>query len=46
MYKRFYHMFLKGELDELVAQVPGHKVEKSYFDHANWAVVLRKDEIQ
>jgi len=40
--KRYYHMFVQGELEELVAEVDGCNVMESYFDHANWCCVVRK----
>jgi alkylated DNA repair protein alkB family protein 8 len=42
VYKRYYHMFKKGELEELVGQVPGLEVQESYYDNDNWCVILKK----
>lgn len=41
--QRFYHVFAAGELECLVDGVAGLHVERSFFDHANWCVVARKD---
>lgn len=40
--QRYYHLFVKGELEDLVAQVPGLAVRRSYFDKENWAVVVER----
>ena len=42
VYKRYYHVFYKGELENLVRSIPGLDIIESYFDHANWVVKLRK----
>ena len=40
---RFYHVFREGELVSLVTQhVPGVKVVDSFYDHANWCLILKK----
>ena len=41
--KRYYHLFKKGELEELVALTGGCSVSSSYFDKENWVVVVVKD---
>jgi len=41
-YSRFYHLFVKGELAQLVSEVPGACVQEMYFDHSNWCAVLQK----
>lgn len=43
IYKRYYHVFYKGELEELCKQVQNCVTIKGYFDHANWVVVLQKN---
>jgi hypothetical protein len=35
-------MFKKGEIEELILEIPGLSIEQSYYDHANWVVILRK----
>eukprot|EP00241_Pyramimonas_parkeae_P004597 CAMPEP_0114230918 /NCGR_PEP_ID=MMETSP0058-20121206/3740_1 /TAXON_ID=36894 /ORGANISM="Pyramimonas parkeae, CCMP726" /LENGTH=833 /DNA_ID=CAMNT_0001342179 /DNA_START=52 /DNA_END=2553 /DNA_ORIENTATION=- len=42
MYNRYYHLFVDGELQQLVSQVPNAELVDSYFDHSNWCVILRK----
>ncbi|XP_059572502.1 probable tRNA methyltransferase 9B isoform X1 [Alligator mississippiensis] len=40
---RYYHVFKKGELAELIEhQVPELRIIHSYFDHANWCVIAEK----
>nr|XP_033806162.1 probable tRNA methyltransferase 9B isoform X2 [Geotrypetes seraphini] len=43
---RYYHVFRKGELVELIEQhIPELHVEQAYFDHANWCVVAEKVQV-
>lgn len=40
---RYYHIFKKGELKELIENyIPELHVEKTFFDHSNWCVVAEK----
>jgi hypothetical protein len=39
---RYYHVFRKGELEELIGQIDSLRVIDSYYDHANWCVVAEK----
>ena len=40
---RFYHVFREGELESLVTQhLPGMSVLHSFYDHANWCLILQK----
>ena len=43
VYQRYYHVFIKGELEDLINKT-GIKVEieKSFFDHANWCCIIKK----
>ena len=41
-FHRFYHVFKKGELEELCAKISHCKVIHSYYDQGNWAVILEK----
>ncbi|CAD8149645.1 unnamed protein product [Paramecium octaurelia] len=43
VYKRYYHVFKQGEIEELLSEMPGFKIVNNYYDHANWVVVLQKD---
>jgi hypothetical protein len=46
LYRRFYHVFCKGELDDLVEEsVDSLHVLESYYDHANWALVAEKVQV-
>jgi len=44
VYHRYYHMFLKGELEKLIETNFDNrlKIVDSFFDHANWVVVCEK----
>jgi alkylated DNA repair protein alkB family protein 8 len=42
VYKRYYHVFWKNELEDLIKQIEGLEVVESYFDHANWCVKVKK----
>jgi len=42
VYKRYYHVFKKGELEELVLQVKDVEIVSSFYDHANWGIRIRK----
>ena len=39
---RYYHLFVKGELDELCANIPGVAVESVGYDRDNHFVILNK----
>ena len=39
---RFCHVFVRGELEALAARLPNVQIVDSYYDNANWTVVLRK----
>jgi tRNA (uracil-5-)-methyltransferase TRM9 len=38
VYQRFYHLFRRGELEQLVGQVPVLAIEECVLDHDNWFV--------
>nr|CCA16369.1 alkylated DNA repair protein alkB 8 putative [Albugo laibachii Nc14] len=40
--QRFCHMFREGELQALVELAGNARVESSYYDNSNWAIVFRK----
>ncbi|MEE6472471.1 hypothetical protein FKM82_009619 [Ascaphus truei] len=43
---RYYHIFKKGELTELIEQyIPELHVVQTYFDHSNWCVVAEKIQL-
>lgn len=41
---RYYHLFVKGELDELALQVGGLKIVESVWDVDNWYLLMEKTE--
>ena len=41
-FKRFYHVFEAGELDDLIEQVDSLKVIDSYYDQGNWCCIFEK----
>jgi len=43
VFQRYCHVFVKGELDELITSVPGMKIVSSFRDAGNWAVICQKD---
>ena len=44
VYQRYYHVFIKGELEELINKTGVQvSIEKSYFDHANWCCIIKKN---
>jgi alkylated DNA repair protein alkB family protein 8 len=40
--QRYYHLFDQGELEGLVADVPGVAVVDVFYDRSNWCVVFEK----
>lgn len=42
VFHRFYHVFQRGELEDLCASVSGVEVQQGYYDQGNWCVVLQK----
>lgn len=42
VFQRYYHVFKKGELEELFNQIPNFQIEKSYYDRDNWCVLAKK----
>lgn len=46
VFHRFYHVFQRGELEDLCASVSGVEVQQSYYDQGNWCVVLQKTHQQ
>jgi alkylated DNA repair protein alkB family protein 8 len=47
VYKRFYHVFKKGELEELVSECKQElstslEIKDSYYDHENWCIEILK----
>ncbi|KAJ3188640.1 tRNA methyltransferase, has a role in tRNA modification [Gaertneriomyces sp. JEL0708] len=42
VYQRYYHLFVKDELDELVRETGMATIERSGYDRDNWYVIARK----
>ncbi|KAJ3385834.1 Alkylated DNA repair protein alkB 8, partial [Chytriomyces hyalinus] len=42
VYQRYYHVFVKGELDQVVEAAGGLDVNKSGYDRDNWYVIATK----
>lgn len=42
VFKRYYHLFVPGELEELVGHVDGARVVDSFYDKDNWCVIFEK----
>ena len=47
-FQRYYHVFVRGELEELVNQtaIEGYEFQilESYYDKSNWCVILQKNQ--
>lgn len=43
--QRYCHVYRKGELDALVAQLPSAKIVESFYDKGNWVLVVEKVKI-
>jgi alkylated DNA repair protein alkB family protein 8 len=42
VFQRYYHLFEEGELDALVAQLPGATLVESFYDKDNWCCVFER----
>jgi alkylated DNA repair protein alkB family protein 8 len=42
VYHRYYHVFKKGELEELLKDFDNLEIIESFYDHANWCCIVRK----
>ena len=42
VYKRFYHVFQKGELEELISEFKNLEIIESFYDQSNWGVIVKK----
>ncbi len=43
VHHRFYHVFARGELEELARSVPGLVVEQVYYEQGNWCLLFSKN---
>lgn len=44
VFQRYCHVFVQGELESLINEIPNVKIKNSYYDEGNWAVVVEKVE--
>ncbi len=42
VYHRYYHLFRKGELEDMCSSVSGTEIIQSYYDKGNWCVIVQK----
>lgn len=42
VYKRYYHLFIEGELQKLLSDVPNTEIIDTFYNRDNWCVVLQK----
>ena len=43
VYQRYYHVFYKGELEDIIMKTGANiEIIKSFFDHANWCCIIQK----
>ncbi|KAM0927129.1 hypothetical protein ACQ4PT_003223 [Festuca glaucescens] len=42
VYNRYYHIFVKGELQRLVAGMKNAAIVDQFYDKSNWCIVLEK----
>ncbi|GAA30470.2 alkylated DNA repair protein alkB homolog 8 [Clonorchis sinensis] len=39
---RFYHLFVRGELEALIEQVPSLRLERAFYEQGNWVAIVTK----
>jgi alkylated DNA repair protein alkB family protein 8 len=39
---RYYHVFVKNELEHILSHIPQVKIMKSYNDDGNWCIIFMK----
>ncbi|KER27599.1 hypothetical protein T265_05412 [Opisthorchis viverrini] len=39
---RFYHLFVRGELETLIEQVPSLRLERAFYEQGNWVAIVTK----
>lgn len=42
---RYYHLFVEGELSELVQELPECRIRNVEFEEGNWAIIFEKNLI-
>ncbi|KAI8049060.1 hypothetical protein BDF22DRAFT_746459 [Syncephalis plumigaleata] len=43
VYQRYYHLFVQGELDQLVEALPQTRILESGYDKDNWYLIVTKE---
>jgi SAM-dependent methyltransferase len=43
VYKRYYHMFAKGELESLINKIDNVEIIESFWEHDNWICIIKKN---
>lgn len=43
VYQRYCHVYVEGELDELIGKVEGLRLLTSYYDRSNWCVLAERE---
>lgn len=44
VYERYCHVYREGELEELIAQIPGLRVEATEYSRSNWCIRIARIE--
>ena len=42
VFQRYCHVYTEGELESIVAEIPGARVVDSFMDTGNWVLVIGK----
>jgi alkylated DNA repair protein alkB family protein 8 len=42
VFQRYYHLFSKGELEQLAAPLPGAGSVRTFYDKDNWCLVMER----
>ena len=42
MFHRYYHLYVKGELECLCAHITNIRIVDAFFDKSNWCVIIQK----
>ena len=42
MFHRYYHLYVKGEIEHLCSLLPGTQIVDSFYDKSNWCVIIQK----
>lgn len=42
VYQRYYHLFVKGELEQLISKIENCKIINVYYELNNWGIIVEK----